>query len=168
MLKLTVAIVYTSNDSPSVPSYLRQPTLRVFKDWDCEPRGVLGFLQGYIDALVMHLPNVSKSTLGLNGSVRLCFEEWDGEEIIDSLVLSMSLYEAPLIFACWVEVQSSKCLTWVSVEQVAEEFSQAKDALGGWIVKDKLDEYRIKSDPRDIPWDLLPFEFMNGNAQAKS
>jgi len=140
--RVTISIAFSStNEEHGVPSYLRQPTVKPFTGWDCEPRGVLGFIEGYLSALHYHTKStITRDDLGLNGSVRLAFEEIydDGQgdrEEIDTLVLSMSLVEAPELLKCWIETQSSKCLTWVSCDQVAEEFSEAKDAFGNYLLR---------------------------------
>lgn len=159
MLKLTVALAFSSqNDVHSIPSTLRQPAVTSFNGWDCEPRGVLGYIKGYVAGLQRQLPTLSKDDLGLNGSVKLCFEEEVDDEVVDTLVLSMSLLEALVLFPCWVETQSSKCLTWVCVEQVAEEFSQAKDGLGAYCLERSEDSYKLYLErdgamtPEDIFW----------------
>lgn len=139
MMKLTVCIAFSStNEEPGIPSFLRQPECRSFNGWDCEPRGVLGYVEGFLQALRGHCINVVESDLG-NSSVRFVFEEVvdydeDMEDISDTLILSMSLIEAPYLLACWIQNESSKCLMWASCDQVAEEFSRAKDMLGTYVL----------------------------------
>jgi len=175
MLKLTVAIAFSSeNDVHSIPRSLRQPAVQPFYGWDCEPRGLLGYIKGFISGLQNQYPSLSKDDLGLRGSVRLRFEEELDGEVVDTLVLTMSLLEAPVLFACWVNTESSKCLTWVCVEQVAEEFSRAKDALGAYCLERSEDSYKLylgregEVTAEDIFWAIASGSSLMSNDKLES
>jgi len=108
------------------PDLTDRYALAAFDDWECEPRGIVGFLQGLLQAFNYEIGNerYPSSTI----TVKLVFvdEIDDEDEEYDELIFSGTIYDMITLLKRLIENQSSKCLTWACVEQVAEEIDSAK------------------------------------------